>query len=205
MMSIKLWGLFGGVSRLLLLAFFLVRFFSPASAQTFSHPLSPQGGDFFFEAKVIPDTVQLLAIMVQFQADTDSRTTGDGRFELFTGKPDSVIDAPPHDRAYFRNHLKFLESYYAKVSDGRLILKTEVLDQVITLSKQMQTYSPQKTDDYGPFATLIEESWRKADSLMPATDFSRYQSFVIFHAACCVLGHHRRTLRAQPDSKQQPA
>ena len=182
MMSIKLWGLFGGVSRLLLLAFFLVRFFSPASAQTFSHPLSPQGGDFFFEAKVIPDTVQLLAIMVQFQADTDSRTTGDGRFELFTGKPDSVIDAPPHDRAYFRNHLKFLENYYAKVSDGRLILKTEVLDQVITLSKQMQTYSPQKTDDYGPFATLIEESWRKADSLMPATDFSRYQSFVIFHA-----------------------
>jgi len=124
--------------------------------------------------------------MVQFQQDADSRTTGDGQFELFSGKPDSVIDAPPHNRDYFQNHLKFLENYYAKVSDGKLIVEAEVLDQTITLSRQMQAYAPQQASDNEPLARLVDESWRKADSLMPSTDFSRYQSFAIFHAG---VGH----------------
>ena len=169
----------GGVSTLFLAGLFLANFQSPVFAQNFSHPLSPRAGDFFFQAKVVPDTIRLFAIMVQFQQDADSRTTGDGRFELFTGRADSVIDAPPHDRTYFRNHLIFLENYYKKVSDGKVIIQSEVLAPIITLSKQMQSYSPQRPDDNGPLATLVDESWRKADSLMPAFDFSRYQSFAI--------------------------
>jgi len=186
LLSRKFGGLPVGVGWLLGTIFLLAGISSSAIAQTLSHPLSLGGGDFFFETKMLPDTVRVLAIMVQFQLDADSRTTGDGRFEIFTGKPDSVIDAPPHDRAYFQNHLKFLENYYAKVSDGKLIVKTDVLDQMITLSKQMQAYSPQNAGDNGPLAMLIRESWRGADSLMPATDFSRYQSFLIFHAG---VGH----------------
>ncbi len=171
-----------GVRWLLGIIFVLSAISSSTVAQRFSHSLSLRGGDFFFEAKALPDTVHLLAVMVQFQQDADSRTSGDGRFELFTGKPDSVIDAPPHDRAYFQNHLKFLENYYARVSDGKLIVKTDVLEQVITLSKQMQAYAPQQTGDNTPLARLMDESWRKADTLMPSVDFSRYQSFAIFHA-----------------------
>jgi hypothetical protein len=175
-----------GVRWLFGIIFVLAGISSSTVAQTFSHSLSLRGGDFFFEAKALPDTVYLLTAMVQFQQDADSRTTGDGRFELFTGKPDSAIDAPPHDRAYFQNHLKFLENYYAKVSDGKLIVKTDVLDQVITLSKQMQAYAPQQTADNTQLARMMDESWRKADSLMPSVDFSRYQSFAIFHAG---VGH----------------
>jgi hypothetical protein len=175
-----------GVGRLLWVIVFLAGLSSSATAQTLSHSLSLQRGDFFFEAKALPDTVHLLAVMVQFQQDADSRTTGDGRFELFAGNPDSVIDAPPHDHSYFQNHLKFLENYFAKVSDGKLTIKTDVLDQVITLSKQMQAYTPQQTGDNTPLAMLVDESWRQVDSLVPSTDFSRYQSFVIFHAG---VGH----------------
>jgi hypothetical protein len=186
LLSRKSVGLAVGVRWLLGIVLVLPGISSSAVAQKFSHFLSLRGSDFFFEAKALPDTVHLLAAMVQFQQDADSRTTGDGRFELFTGKPDSVIDAPPHDRAYFQNHLKFLENYYARVSDGKLIVKTDVLDQLITLSRQMQSYVPQQTGDNTPLARLVDEAWRRADSLMPSVDFSRYQSFAIFHAG---VGH----------------
>jgi hypothetical protein len=175
-----------GIKGVLGSVFLLIGVSSAALAHNFSHPLSSRRGDFFFEAKALPDTVRVLAIMVQFQQDTDSRTTGDGQLEVFTGSPDSVIDAPPHNRSYFQNHLTFLENYYAKVSDGKLIVRADVLDQVVTLSKQMQAYSLQSTGDNGPLASFVQDSWRKADSLMPSIDFSRYQSFVIFHAG---VGH----------------
>lgn len=182
------------VLGLLVVGLALVGSFSPATAQTrdrvdaygsglrLSHPLSFRGGDFFFERPALADTIRVLAIMVQFQLDQDPRTTGNGQFELFVGNPDSVIDAPPHDRAYFKNRLAFLENYYRRVSGGKVIIQSEVLPQVITLSKQMQAYSPQKRDDYAPLAALVDESWRKADSLFPTFDFSRYQCFIIFHA-----------------------
>jgi hypothetical protein len=180
------WGIAVGIKSVLGIAFFLTGISSATFAQTLSHPLSSRRGDFFFEAKALPDTVRVLAIMVQFQQDNDSRTTGGGQLEVFTGNPDSVIDAPPHDRSYFQNHLAFLQNYYAKVSDGKLIVRADVLDQVITLSNQMQAYSLQSDGDNGPLAALVQDSWRKADSLMPSTEFSRYQSFVIFHAG---VGH----------------
>ncbi len=57
-----------------------------------------------------PDTVRILAAMVQFQQDTDERTSGDGKF-LLVSATDPVVDAPPHDRAYFENHLRAAEHY----------------------------------------------------------------------------------------------
>lgn len=183
-----------GVLVLLVAGLALVGSFSPATAQTYglvethgsvlslSHPLSFRGGHFFLEKPALTDTTRVLGIMVQFQPDQDPRTTGTGQFELFAGNPDSVIDAPPHDQAYFKNHLAFLENYYRRVSDGKVIIQSEVLPSVITLSKEMRAYSPQKTDDYAPLAALVDESWRKADSLFPGFEFSRYQCFIIFHA-----------------------
>jgi hypothetical protein len=177
--SVLRWGRF---PAFLLLPYFFLGSISPAFAQRFSHSLTSRGSDFFFERTVVPDTIRLLAVMVQFQQDADSRTTGDGRFDLSAGRPDSIIDPPPRDRSYFFNHLKFLENYFAKVSDGKVRIKTDVLQPVITLSKQMQAYSPQSSDDFGRLAALVDESWRKADSAVAGVDFSRYQSFVIFHA-----------------------
>ena len=59
----------------------------------------------------VTDTVRILAAMVQFQHDADIRTSDDGRF-VRTAATDSIIDAPPRDARYCRNHLLFLERYY---------------------------------------------------------------------------------------------
>jgi hypothetical protein len=161
---------------------------SAAHAQQLSHPLTLDGGDSFFHPSaqrlvVTPhDTLRILAVMVQFQNDSDSRTTGSGSFDLSLGS-DTLFDAPPHDTQYFAHHLQFAENYYQKVSDGKCIIRSTVIPQVFTLSKKMQTYAPLLTGtDYTPLARLMIDAWRTADSLLPEIDFSRYNAFVIFHA-----------------------
>jgi hypothetical protein len=154
-----------------------------------SHPLAEKGGDSFFPrlnaVKAFPDTFRVFAIMVQFQKDNDSRTTGAGEFDsLFTtAYGDTIIDPLPHNRQYFQNHLTFLENYFRKVSDGKAIVKGEVFDRVFTLPNRMQNYSPARNaPNNEAIGRLIIDAWRLADSLHPEIDFSKYQAFIIFHA-----------------------
>ncbi len=128
------------------------------------------------------DTIRVLAIMVDFQKDTDPFTTGDGGFQ--TASPTSKqIDPPPHDSTYFAFKLQFLSNYFRKVSNGKMQIRGEVFGRVITLSKPMSSYSPPKgSADNRRLADLVVESWRKADSLYPFIQFSRYDAFAIFHA-----------------------
>ncbi len=156
--------------------------------QQLSHPLSLDGGDSFFRHTVAqsviahPDTLRILAIMVQFQPDSDSRTTGNGTFNI-TQSTDTLFDAPPHDRTYFLNHLKFAENYFRKISNGKLSIQSDIVYRVFTLSKRMQAYAPPLVDnDYTNLAQLMVDAWRMADSLSPEIDFSRYNTFIIFHA-----------------------
>jgi hypothetical protein len=128
------------------------------------------------------DTVKILAIMVDFQTSTGGVTTGTGKFQL---DPTSaiMIDPPPHDSAYFAYKLQFLSNYFRKVSNSRVIIRGEVLGRVITLPKQMSSYSPAKDGSNDkPLANLVVESWRAADSLYPSIQFDKYQAFVLFHA-----------------------
>lgn len=164
-------------------------------AQQLSHPLVVSGGDFVWgnqirvdsgsgslrKAAGSQDTLQLLGIMVQFQEDDDERTTGNGTFDQSTTS-DRIIDPPPHDRMYFLNHLEFLENYFRKVSNGELILQSDVLPSVITLQKKMEAYSPPRDGPNLPLAELVRDSWTAADSLHPAADFSTYDVFAVFHA-----------------------
>jgi hypothetical protein len=127
------------------------------------------------------DTLRILAVMVEFQTDNIEQTTGDGTFQL-TGSP-AQIDPPPHDSAYFRNKIRFVENYFRKVSHGKLTITGDVLGQRVTLSKPMAAYSPPTTgNDNRKLAELAVESWHIADSLHPEIDFSKYDVFVIFHA-----------------------
>ncbi|MEE9186878.1 MAG: hypothetical protein V3U10_02475, partial [Bacteroidota bacterium] len=163
--------------------------FLPASigfAQQFNHPLVPTGGDSIFGGErkfhvVSQDTFRLLGIMVQFQEDDDSRTTGSGTLDL-SGTMERIIDPPPHDRSYFLNHLQFLENYYRKVSDGKVIIRSEVLADVITLSKLMEAYSPPKEGPNRVLGDLLVDAWGAADSSHPEIDFSAFDVFAIFHA-----------------------
>jgi hypothetical protein len=163
---------------------FLTAFAVPALAQHFSHPVTASRDDAFSSARAplaFPDTVRILAVMAQFQADADVGTTGDGRFVTSAGS-DSVIDAPPRNRAYFENHLAFVENYFRKSSKGKLVIRWTVIDSVFTLPSVMSVYSPAKTAANTPLAILARDTWRKVDSSGRVADFTQYDCFVLFHA-----------------------
>ncbi|MFH0991771.1 MAG: T9SS type A sorting domain-containing protein [bacterium] len=128
------------------------------------------------------DTISVLAVMVDFQADTDTMTTGNGKFQLSaTSVP--LIDPPPHDSSYFSDKLRFLTNYFRKVSNGKVNIKSEVFGKVITLPQKMSSYSPPKDGSNEKLlADFVVASWRIADSLFPQIQFSKYQAFVLFHA-----------------------
>lgn len=133
------------------------------------------------ERSSFPDTVRVLAVMVQFQPDNDIGTNGDGRFNLST-PAEPGLDAPPHDRRYFLDHLTFLANYYAKVSKGRLYIQATLVDSVFTLPHQMARYSPPKNGPNTAVGDLARDSWLMVDSSGLVPDFSVYDCFVVFHA-----------------------
>ncbi len=134
------------------------------------------------------DTIKIVAIMIQFQEDSNPLTTGNGKFDLSnkyynsTLQRDTVIDSPPYDSAYFADHLLFLKNYYYKSSKGKLVLNYDLYGKVITLPKKMEEYSPTGSD-YTKMGQMFEDAWASADSII---DFSQYNesktSFVLFHA-----------------------
>ncbi len=126
-----------------------------------------------------PDTLRILAIMVQFQPDDDPLTTGNGQFDLSTA-PQRIIDAPPRDSSYFADHLLFAQNYFSKASKGKQLISTTLLGGVVTLSQQMKQYAPLNSDL--PLGQLIQEAWSRADSAYPSFPFQDYDLFVIFHA-----------------------
>jgi hypothetical protein len=164
--------------------FALLLIAAPLSAQQLSHPLMATRADARMTARPFSpqvDVVKILAIMVQFQPDNTTLTSGDGRFDLSDGT-DPVIDAPPRNRQYFRDHLTFVENYFRRTSKGRATIETTILDSVFTLSRQMQDYAPPKTGSTIAVGNLAVEAWHMVDSLNPSIDFSSYNCFVIFHA-----------------------
>ena len=65
----------------------------------------------------VGDTVDVCAIRIEFVPDSIDGTLGDGT--MGSAFSDSlIIDPLPHDKAYFEDHLAFLEHYYGVVSKG---------------------------------------------------------------------------------------
>ncbi|MBI5463417.1 MAG: hypothetical protein HY966_00510, partial [Ignavibacteriales bacterium] len=112
----------------------------------------------------VSDTLRLLAIMVDFVADNESRTSDSGKFLL---RPLSGnLDPPPHDAIYFQKKFEFVRNYFRKVSNGKLIVSGTVLNRVVSLPKSMSDYSPPSTSTtFTEVAQLAIDSWRMADSL----------------------------------------
>jgi hypothetical protein len=150
-------------------------------AQRLSHPLHAEAPRNVQRTAAVtfPDTLHILAIMVQFQTDTDPRTSGNGQFDL-TATNERIIDPPPHDSAYVADHFRFVNNYFAKSSNNKQFVAATVLGTVITLKKQMKEYAPIGSNL--PLATMIDEAWKAADSLNPGFPFERYEMFAVFHA-----------------------
>jgi hypothetical protein len=147
-----------------------------AVAGRIPHPLSIGAAT---RSAALNDTLKILAVMVQFQTDEDVRTSGNGHFDLGAAT-EPIIDAPPHDSAYFADHFVFAKNYFRKASNGKQQIDATVLGTVVTLPKQMREYAP--VNGYLPLAQMIEETWKKADSLNPGFPFSAYDLFIVFHA-----------------------
>jgi hypothetical protein len=153
------------------------------NAQEFNHPLTLAGGDSFLHVPKPenPDTLRILAIMVQFQEDTDVLTTGNGQFDL-SASPAEVINPPPHNARYFEYHLEFARRYLERVSDGHVHIEYTVWENIFTLPEIMRNYSPPRGQDFANIGKLFEESWTLAAQEAPEIQFDRYNTFVIFHA-----------------------
>jgi M6 family metalloprotease-like protein len=136
---------------------------------------------------LLPDTIHVLAIRVEFVEDNAATTTGNGKFDLSQPSGQYQIDPPPHNRSYFQDHIQFVSNYFQKVSRERLYITGDVFprqeDNAYQLGHPMTFYNPNTTPDKNDLglASLFRDALEKADE-DPAINFSDYQSFVVFHA-----------------------
>ncbi len=151
--------------------------------QFLPHPLSIAGDEIhsYIQRPDVPDTLRTLAIMVQFQPDQDSRTTGNGRFDLSETDTD-ILNPPPHNATYFEYHLEFARRYFHEVSGEKLTIEYTVWDQIFTLSEVMEAYSPKNPGDFTEIGKLFNEAWQLASAEAPDIPFHSFDTFIIFHA-----------------------
>lgn len=139
-------------------------------------------------------TLNIVAVMVEFQADTNRLTSGTGIFGSngFDGLPyltrenETFIDPLPHNRTYFETHLEFAKNYFLKSSDDQLTIDYQVLPQVYKLDKPMEEYSPTgESFTLEKIAELMRDIWREVEDQggFDATGLDpENTAFVIFHA-----------------------
>ena len=163
-------------------------FTAAAFGQHLSHPLSDSQRDVRRVARSVsfPDTVRVLAVMVQFTKDNDQSKDGNGQFVLSPPAGTPSLDAPPRDSAYFAGHLGFLSNYFRRVSKGKIFVRWTLLNSVITLPGVMYDYSPRAGESNIRLASLARDSWQRVDSSGRVSDFSQYDCFMLFHAG---VGH----------------
>ncbi len=131
-------------------------------------------------------TIRILAVRVDFIEDATGLTTGNGKFQF---APDSTktIEVPPHDLTYFEHQLLALSNYFDTVSNGQLLLETDVYPKeshaAFTLANEMTHYSPVGDDALldQRLAELLRDGFQAADQA-GGIDFSQYDVFIMFHA-----------------------
>jgi hypothetical protein len=134
--------------------------------------------------------LRIVAIMVEFEADTNRFTTGNGTFAPgslpFLEESPTHIDPLPHDRGYFEAHLTFVKNYFERMSGNRLQVDYHVLPDVIRLPHPMARYSPTGQDpELNPLAELAADAWtavQEKGSLEIDVQSHENTAFVIFHA-----------------------
>ena len=139
----------------------------------------------------VPTTgsLDVIAIMVEFQPDENELTSGTGIFDgglPYLENDPTNIDPLPHNRPYFEAHLEFAKNYFEQSSDNQLTLNYRVLPDVYRLDKEMKEYSPTgKTFTNEKLAEFIVDSWTKVDENggFDATGLDPDNTaFIIFHA-----------------------
>lgn len=177
------------VTHALLILFFL------AGSSAFSQDLERSGmlTDLAHSSqnnRITDGTLHIIAIMVEFEPDTNRFTSGDGTFGeesiSYLQSDEITIDPLPHNKSYFEAHLEFAKNYYSRMSNGTLDIEYRVLDNVYRLPNEMEAYSPIGVDPSPePLADLARDAWNEvaeSGGLNLGLNPSDRIAFVLFHA-----------------------
>jgi len=134
-------------------------------------------------------TKRVLALRVEFQDDTSSLTTGNGKMDYagFLTEEDGLLYDPPHTRQYFQKLMLALKNFYALNSLGKLYLKCEVMPSTVYgayLLPHDMLYYGDTTSVEGietGLTRLMRDAIKVADD-DPQIRFADYDLLVIFHA-----------------------
>ncbi len=159
------------------------------------------------EAALAPnqtDTLNILVLRFNFQFETvdDPNTTGRGIMNvsrLLTVKDstdyyDSVghwIDPPPHNVAYYNAHMRALNEYWHRVSQGHIALKWDIYppdsNSAYSLPYQMSHYGRCDSvifglEQYFKDCIQLADTVHQLDSNTAPIDFGKYDDIILFHA-----------------------
>jgi hypothetical protein len=138
----------------------------------------------------VSGTLNIIAVMVEFEPDNNPFTSGDGTFNEnslpYLQDPGTNIDPLPHNSSYFEAHLEFVKNYFERISGNLLSIEYQVLPDVYQLPNPMETYSPVGEDpELNPLAELTRDVWMEVSqsgSLPITLDPGNDTAFIIFHA-----------------------
>jgi len=137
------------------------------------------------------NTINMLAIRVEFVREDpdDPTTTGNGAFDLrdstvFKEEHGHLLDASPHDSAYFGKHIEALNRYWHTVSNGKVTIMGTIYPPdprgAYTLPHTMAHYGEQ--DPHYGLTEFYFDAFHAADTTNPEIDFAAYDVFCVFHA-----------------------
>ena len=129
------------------------------------------------KSKELNETIQILAVMVEFVEDNDPRTTGNGKFltsvdeSIYYYEQDEkrcdgfLLDKPPHNKQYFEDQLEAAKNYYLNISNNSIDFSYHVIDEVYQLDKTILEYSQISSYDNSneSIAQLFVDALDKAD------------------------------------------
>ncbi|MCD4817696.1 MAG: T9SS type A sorting domain-containing protein [Candidatus Cloacimonetes bacterium] len=135
---------------------------------------------------------KLLVLLIDFQEDDNSQTTGNGKF--IQDPDDYPIDVgrPPHNKEFFLSQLEAMRYYYLAVSMNQYDLEYDVFPNPDT-SGNFRAYTlPQNMEYYNQinsspelmverFEEYFTDAFQKADE-DPEIDFSQYEHYMFIHA-----------------------
>ncbi|MCF7919185.1 MAG: T9SS type A sorting domain-containing protein [Candidatus Cloacimonetes bacterium] len=138
---------------------------------------------------------RLLVMMIDFQKDADTSTTGNGKFLKDAGDYLLDLGKPPHDQEYYWWVLESVRYYYEAASLGAYDLEFDIYPQyeyteadtaiiAYTLPHEMSYYTPPGADT-DLMISRFEEYFRDVFITVDAdttVDFSSYGHFMFLHA-----------------------